>query len=279
MRSAIEVSVIIPTYNSQQFVTQAIDSVLNQTSNSWELIVVDDGSTDDTVAIIKEAINAVPNAQIISLSINSGLPAVPRNVGLRAARGRFVAFLDSDDYWLPWKLERQVDYLSRHHECELVHGYMWTIRDGSFFPGLMHLSNPLRRRGSYEYVLRNNPVATSSVCARTRTLLHLGGFSEDSKLRIGEDYDLWIKVARESPLAYLSEVQGFHREHALSVSSGANFHSVHEYLDSIHGSRSSQHTPIAWRLVRKIIGMPLAIYFHLVEAPLRRKLQLQCRSF
>jgi glycosyltransferase involved in cell wall biosynthesis len=102
------VSVITSCYNSSNFVSQSIESVINQTYRNWELIIVDDCSTDSSVEIIKNFIRKDNRIKLFLLSKNSGSPVKPRNTGIRNAQGRYIAFLDSDDIWLPTKLEKQL---------------------------------------------------------------------------------------------------------------------------------------------------------------------------
>src|SRR5687768_13986927 len=101
------VSVIMPAYNVEKFIQQSIDSVLGQTFSSWELIIIDDGSTDNTVPIVEE--NQARTDKILLIRQENKKQAAARNAGLRIAKGRWIAFLDSDDIWLPNKLEVQLN--------------------------------------------------------------------------------------------------------------------------------------------------------------------------
>ncbi|WPR72273.1 glycosyltransferase family 2 protein [Flavobacterium sp. NG2] len=104
------VSIIIPTFNSEKFITEAIESVQNQTFTNWEIILVDDASTDSTVEIINKIINTDSRIHLHQLEANSGT-GVARNKALSYAKGRYIAFLDADDLWLPEKLQKQLDFL------------------------------------------------------------------------------------------------------------------------------------------------------------------------
>src|SRR5215831_9468158 len=109
------VSVVIPTYNNARFLPEALDSLLGQTYRDFELIVVDDGSTDDTLEVLK------PYRHLIRyVRKENGGPASARNLGIRHASGELIAFQDADDIWLPDKLQLQVDYLREHPEVGLV---------------------------------------------------------------------------------------------------------------------------------------------------------------
>ena len=112
MESA-KVSVIIPTFNSAQFIAEAIQSVQLQTYSNWEILLVDDCSTDDTVAIISQFVAADARLQLIPLAVNSGT-GVARNLGLEKAKGKYIAFLDADDLWKPYKLAKQLEWMHAH---------------------------------------------------------------------------------------------------------------------------------------------------------------------
>ena len=102
------VSIIIPTYNSSFFISQAIESVLVQTYKDWEALVIDDCSTDDSANIIKSYCQKDERIKYLKTEYASGSPTLPRNIGIKNSQGRYIAFLDSDDIWLPDKLEKQL---------------------------------------------------------------------------------------------------------------------------------------------------------------------------
>lgn len=103
------VSVITPSYNSSAFISQTIDSVLFQTYTDWEMLIVDDCSTDDSASIIKQYSKRDARIKYLKTDLPSGSPCEPRNIGIMSAQGRYIAFLDSDDVWLPNKLEEQLN--------------------------------------------------------------------------------------------------------------------------------------------------------------------------
>lgn len=107
------VSIIMPAYNSARFIAEAMDSVLSQTMQEWELLVVDDHSSDETTDIVSRYIEADSRIRLLSTPTNQG-SGVARNIGIRAARGRYIAFLDSDDWWYPHKLEHQISWMQRY---------------------------------------------------------------------------------------------------------------------------------------------------------------------
>ena len=103
------ISIIVPCYNSERYIVQSIESVIMQTFQQWEMIIVDDCSTDNSADIIKKYEAKDFRIRYLKTNEPSGSPSIPRNIGIREARGRYIAFLDSDDIWLPKKLEEQLN--------------------------------------------------------------------------------------------------------------------------------------------------------------------------
>ncbi|MCR4418630.1 MAG: glycosyltransferase [Clostridia bacterium] len=183
------VSVIIPTYNRAHLVGRAIKSVLNQTYQDFEIIVVDDASRDNTEEVVRSFND--PRIRYLRHEHNLGGSAA-RNTGIRAARGEFIAFLDSDDEWLPEKLAYQLAVFSEDHDCGAVYTELvWVSDDG-----------PARRVGTrapegniLKQLLGSNVVGTtSSVVIRRECLERVGLF--DETLPSCQDWDLWIRIAR-----------------------------------------------------------------------------------
>jgi glycosyltransferase involved in cell wall biosynthesis len=186
--------VVVPTFNRAEQVGQAIDSILAQTYPHRELIVVDDGSQDDTprlLAAYGERIRAFRQE-------NRGVSAA-RNLGLRAARGALIALLDSDDYWLPGKLAAQVEYLQRHPELMLCQTEEIWIRNG-------RRVNPKNRHRKYagmifEKTLPLCLISPSAVLLRRSLLDEVGLFDEG--LPACEDYDLWLRITWKHPVGLI----------------------------------------------------------------------------
>lgn len=116
-----KVTIITPLYNSESYITDTIDSVINQTYKNWEMIIVDDLSTDNSLNIVKEYVKKDSRIKLLESKYNFGGPAKPRNVGLDNAKGDYVAFLDADDVWLPSKLESQLTFLANNKGCDIIH--------------------------------------------------------------------------------------------------------------------------------------------------------------
>jgi len=180
-------SVIIPTYNRAQLVGRAIRSVLNQTHQDFELIVIDDASTD----ITKDVIKGFKDSRIryIRLKSNRGAYAA-RNIGLRVAKGEFVAFLDDDDEWLAEKLETQLRLFRSNPRVKLVHVSALDIfPNGEMLPRIS-----VFKGHCYEKLLVQDDIITSSVIVYKECFDKVGYFEEE--LRLYGDWDMWIRLSK-----------------------------------------------------------------------------------
>ena len=207
MRKPPLVSVVIPAYNSAATIAEALHSVEAQTFRDFEVIVVDDASTDDTVATAHTAFSTpdtrhpTPDRQIITLSRNRG-PAAARNRGIAEARGEWIAFLDGDDAWLPWRLEAQFRCAAEYPAVALFCGETADLTSSNDEPP------PSTVHGLRSTVLRlqdlaiRNCVATSTVLVRKEAVLSVGGF--DEQFRGPEDFDLWLRILVGHPARKLA---------------------------------------------------------------------------
>lgn len=186
------VSVIIPTYNRAGSILRAVHSVLGQDYSPLELIVVDDGSADDSPALLKPLADS---GQIMMLTQKNQGVSSARNAGLRRARGSLLAFLDSDDEWLPGKVQAQVDFLTRHPTEVLVQTQERWIRNGRRVnPGRRHQ----KKAGDiFLESLGLCLISPSAVMLRRSLLDEVGLF--DEKLLAAEDYDLWLRILARHP--------------------------------------------------------------------------------
>ena len=190
------VSIIIPTFNRDYCLAESISSVLDQSFTHFELIVVDDGSTDKTLEVIKK----FPGIQTIHLQENRGV-SFARNRGLEQAQGDWIAFLDSDDLWEKGKLEAQVQWIESHPDCQAVYTDEVWIRNGVRV-------NPMNKHRKYSgdifsHCLPLCIVSPSSVLLRAQLLNALGGF--DESMPVCEDYDLWLRIAKHYPFHFIEE--------------------------------------------------------------------------
>ncbi|PIQ84097.1 MAG: hypothetical protein COV75_04030 [Candidatus Omnitrophica bacterium CG11_big_fil_rev_8_21_14_0_20_63_9] len=208
MHHAPLVSVIIPTFNRAAMLREALESALRQTVKNIEVIVIDDGSTDDTFQVAQAAGDKVR----YFLQPNQGVAAA-RNRGIREARGRYVAFLDSDDLWLPNKLERQIDYFRAHREVGLLYTRMWSYDVAD--PEKRQLE-PKTVAKTFDALLNGpNTVTSSTVMVRRECFDLVGVFNP--LLRASEDHELWLRIARRFPIAFLDEALAIYRRHKKSI--------------------------------------------------------------
>jgi glycosyltransferase involved in cell wall biosynthesis len=193
------VSVIMPTCNQSAYLREAVASLIAQTLHEWELLVVDDGSTDDTPAVLR-AFSDEPRVRAFHQP-NSG-QAVARNLALRHARGKYVAFLDSDNRWLPGKLRYQVDYLEMHPEVDVLYGAIQLIDDSGTVLGVQERYRPTGT--IWRDLLVDNYVTFNTTILDRRLLQEYGG--QDPTVRFGPDFDLWLRMSTRCRFEYLPRV-------------------------------------------------------------------------
>ncbi len=186
------ISVVIPAYNAEQCIGKAIESIANQTRAVDEIIVVNDGSTDNTVEVITQIIKGLSVDIRIINQENSG-PSKARNRGIKESKGDWVAFLDADDIWEKEKIQKQMEQLESHAEYAVV---------GSLLEFSTINSNRAFEKIKFSDLLIKNKVFTSTVIARKNALIEAGGFREDMKY--SEDYNLWLKLTKKHPVMVLN---------------------------------------------------------------------------
>ena len=239
------VSVIIPCYNQAHFLSEAIESVLAQTHPSFEIIVIDDGSTDNT----SEVAARFPSVRCIRQQ-NQGLPAA-RNSGLRAARGSYLVFLDSDDRLLPEAHETGLKYLLDHPECAFASGH-YRLIDAA---GKIVETNPQPRIDEDHYLalLQNNYITVpASVMYRREIFDEVGPF--DTSLKSSEDYELYLRIARAHPVYCHGQLVAEYRQHGSNMSS--NSERMLKATLTVHGAqwpfvRGNKEYERAFKLGRK----------------------------
>ena len=187
------ISVVIPTYNRSRELDRCLNSLVNQTYQNFEVIVCDDGSTDNSKSVVNSYIDKLDLAYLYSE--NFGGPARPRNLGIHAATSPYIAFLDSDDWWAPEKLGVCASRLVSDDVDLLYHDMLISSPSSIEQYKYMKASEP--RKGMFNALLTTGvSIPNSSVVIRRHLLLELGGVSEDRILISVEDYDTWIKVAQ-----------------------------------------------------------------------------------
>jgi glycosyltransferase involved in cell wall biosynthesis len=199
-----EVSIILPTFNRLRYLRPAVDSVLAQTFSSWELIVADDGSHGETATYLATLADP-PRVRVLRLP-HSGNPGAVRNAALRVASGEYIAFVDSDDLWLPEKLAMQIAALRSRPQRGWSHTAFAVIDEsGALLAGEHARSWPSAEGWILDRLIRMETViAPASVVVRRRVLEQVGGF--DVKQRACEDYDLWLRLAGVSEIDGVREI-------------------------------------------------------------------------
>lgn len=210
MTSTPEISIIIPAYNNTKLLTQALDSVQNQTFEDTEVIVIDDGSKADFEPIINEYDDSV---LLITHEENQGA-ATARNTGIKAARGEYIAFLDADDLWHPTKLEKQYAVFENNTEnLGIVYtGFVQRTVDND-----QKITRPSVSGDIYIQELERDRIhPTSTVMIRRQCIERIGDF--DASLPSRQDYDLWIRITEHYTVAFVNEVLVEKREQPNSIS-------------------------------------------------------------
>ncbi|MFA6963139.1 MAG: glycosyltransferase [Patescibacteria group bacterium] len=211
------VSIIIPVYNGAKNLRQTIDSVLGQTFKDFELILVDDCSTDNSVEIIKSYGDKL---RLIEHDKNAGAPAGTKNTGIKNSRGKYIAFSDHDDLWLSTKLAKQVDSLEKNSDAvaNFANGFIFDdvkkIDLAARWPEIE--SVPSQKSILKALIKQNFILTTTGAVVRASVLKKLGGF--DEKMKLADDYELWLRLAREGQLTFISEPLFRWRFHRTSLS-------------------------------------------------------------
>lgn len=205
------VSVIIATFNCARYLPYALDSVFQQTYPHFEVLVIDDGSNDDTKTVMQSYLSKVTYLT----QKNSGVAAA-RNNGVRNAKGEYISFLDADDLWEPDKLELQVRYLESHPDVAVAFGDMSSFNENGTFSFSVQKSFPVYEGWIFERLLVNNFVMNITTMVRKSIVLELNGFDED--LRIASDYHLYLRIALRYEFGYIDKVLSHRRCHERNIS-------------------------------------------------------------
>lgn len=200
----IQVSVIIPAFNAAKTISRAIDSVRCQNSQLLEVIIIDDGSDDDTIDVVMNSIQPEEQIRLVKMNSNSGVSAA-RNAGIRLAQGKFLAFLDADDIWLPGKIEKQIAVMQMDSAITLVSCNSRLVSESGLELKVGHINRPpVEGINAWKTLLIYNFLPTPTVLTYRHLVGEIGGF--DESLAVGEDLDLWIKLAVRGKVAVVNEV-------------------------------------------------------------------------
>lgn len=197
-----KISILLPTYNGALYIEEAIKSVITQTYNDWELIILDDASTDDTGKISKEY--AELDQRIIYVKNETNLRLVKNlNKGLSLAKGSFIARIDEDDIWTDIdKLKKQMEVFDKDNNCVLVGTYFEVVDEGG--KHIRNITPPLDDKSIRKIILLYNPFGHSTVIFKKAEVMKIGGY--DKAIKYGEDYDLWLRLGMVGAFAILPEI-------------------------------------------------------------------------
>lgn len=225
------VSIVTPVHNGAAFIRETIASAQAQTCGDWELLVVDDASEDDSAEIVENLAANDSRIRLFRLEINGGA-AVARNVGIRAARGRYVAFLDSDDLWMPLKLEKQICFMEQKN-CEFSFTGFQRVDESGFEISLFGVPS----RVTYGELLKTNYIGCSTVMYDSFVL----GKVEMPLIRRRQDYGLWLRLLKQTEYACgINEALSYYRVRGGSVSSNKATTSL-----------------FTWRVYREVEGLSM----------------------
>lgn len=190
------VSVLVTVYNQGRYVRETLESVLAQTYGNWEMIVTDDCSPDNSLEEIRKVSDS--RMRIVARSRNSGLANIPRNEMIRAAKGKYLAFLDGDDLWLPEKLSRQVQFMEEHPEYPFSHVACMVVDENGRDLYPRNWGNYPPNGDCFRELLAKTFICTSATMVTSALVEEVGLFSEDKQLRNnGDDTEFFLRCAKK----------------------------------------------------------------------------------
>jgi glycosyltransferase involved in cell wall biosynthesis len=251
MNNSPLVSIVIPTYNHAPMLQRALTTVVGQTYQNWNAIVVNNFSTDNTLEVVAKFND--PRIQCINFR-NNGVIGASRNEGIALSTGEYVAFLDSDDTWFPTKIEKCVSSLENGSDL-VCHAEYWIDESGK---SRLVSYGPSESATHHNLIYRGNRISTSATMVRATLLKEVNGFDVSPELISTEDYDLWIRLAaRSNKFAFIDEPLGEYHRHDNNVSANIEKHLAAELaLLSKHFSANARYENMIARRRR----MALAYY-------------------
>ena len=212
------VSVIISLHDSEKYIEETLESVVNQTYKNWEMIVVDDYSFDSSRDIVRKLQGKDNRITLVESKANFGGPARPRNIGLGLAKGKYIAFLDSDDVWLANKLEKQIEFM-KDNDCDIVHTLANNIDESGKVQGL---SKDSRVFNKLKYIMNNKNILFYTNYININTILMKNSnnirFTEDKNLIALEDWFFWIEAQKSLAITLQEDVLVNYRVRNSSIS-------------------------------------------------------------
>ena len=214
------VSIIMPAYNADFFISEAIASVINQTYSNWELIIIDDGSTDRTAEKVQSWL--AKENRIQYWYQDNGKQGKARNLGISKSKGYYLAFLDSDDLWLPEKLAIQIEEIQKNNvDLVFSNSYIFNDEDVAEVSNTMNVKNAtFSGEKALELFLEGNRIPILTVLVKKEKVNQVGGFSEKLEIQNIEDYHLWLKLLMTGCVFFSSDnILAKYRVHNNSVTS------------------------------------------------------------
>jgi len=228
-----QVSIIMPTYMRAGLIRRAIKSVIGQTYQNWELIIIDNSSKDNT----EEVVLNFNDERIRFIKVhNHGIIAISRNKGIRLACGEWISFLDSDDWWDPDKLQICSEHMN--HKVDVIYHDLKVVRDKSSWNNRVIRGKQLNKPITLDLLLNGNVIPNSSVIVRKYHLLNVGMINESFDMVGSEDYDTWLKLSTITDrFMYINKELGYCYDHDSSVSKKNMSHSgrtvIKQYLHAL----------------------------------------------
>lgn len=224
------VSIIVPTYNSEKFILESVNSAINQTYTNIEIIIIDDGSTDNTETVAQQ----FPDSIRYIKQTNSG-PSAARNHGLRESRGNYIAFLDVDDAWEPAKIEKQVSFFENNKNLMiLATGY---IRCDTNLKPVETVALKPTSEGiiPFKSLLERNKLLTSTIMIKKEGVNTCGFFNE--KIQFGEDWDYWVRLAQLGEIGYIETPLCKYRVHGSGLTAKLDDKNMSDWLEVIEKNK------------------------------------------
>jgi glycosyltransferase involved in cell wall biosynthesis len=225
-----KVSIVIPTYNSARYLGETLESIFNQSYQNYEIIVVDDGSTDDTKNILEPFADKI----VYIYQENSGAPAKPRNVGISRSSGDYISIFDSDDIMAPFKIERSIAFLNSYPDLGMIFNNFIKFNDFGQYPEPHLNSNQhfwrlkktrvgndefvIPKKEAFEGLFYSNYIGTSGVVVPKRVFEEIGWFDESVSKGGLEDRDMWFRITKNFDIGFLNIVGHRYRVRSNSVS-------------------------------------------------------------
>ena len=224
-----KVSILIPTYNCRQFIREAIESVLLQTFQDFEILIIDDGSTDGTREVVMPFVKQFPDKIHYIYQENKGLPGA-RNTGWRKAEGEYIALLDADDKWCPHRLEEGLNIIEKDKAIGLVHANITRISETGEIVDTLKRDARFLSGAIFEHIfLRRADISCPTVLFRKECCQKIGFFDENLRHLGCEDRELWLRIAKEYKIVYLDRVLAYYR-----LSAGSMSHNAERMLTARH---------------------------------------------